>query len=65
MLAVFVLAFGMGFGMAQRTNIIAAVVPEHEIGISASILALARNIAGAFGIALFATIIRYSTESHV
>ena len=65
MFAVFVLAFGMGFGMAQRTNIIAAVVPEHEIGISASILALVRNIAGAFGIAFFATIIRYSTEDHV
>lgn len=65
MLDIFILAFGMGLGMAQRTNIIAAVVPEEEIGISSSILALARNIAGAFGIAFFATIIRYSTEDHV
>ncbi len=65
MFAVFTLAFGMGLGMAQRTNIIAAVVPEEEIGISSSVLALARNIAGAFGIAFFATVIRYTTEDQV
>jgi len=52
-----VMAFGMGFGMAQRTNIIASVVKQSEIGIASSILAIARNIAGAFGIALFGTIL--------
>jgi len=52
-----VMAFGMGFGMAQRTNIIASVVDKHEIGIASSILALVRNIAGAFGIAIFSTIL--------
>ena len=52
-----IMAFGMGFGMAQRTNIIASVVDKHEIGIASSILALVRNIAGAFGIALFGTIL--------
>ena len=52
-----VMAFGLGFGMAQRTNIIASVVPQNEIGIASSILALVRNIAGAFGIAIFATIL--------
>jgi len=60
-----VMAFGLGFGMAQRTNIIAAVVPDHEIGIASSILALARNIAGAFGISIFATILSNSTKSHL
>jgi EmrB/QacA subfamily drug resistance transporter len=60
-----VMAFGMGFGMAQRTNIIATVVPQEEIGIASSILALARNIAGAFGIAVFGTILNNSTESKV
>jgi predicted MFS family arabinose efflux permease len=60
-----VLAFGMGFGMAQRTNIVASVVPEHEIGIASSILALARNIAGAFGIAVFSTILTDTTKSNV
>lgn len=59
------MAFGIGFGMAQRTNIIATVVPNHEIGIASSILALARNIAGAFGIAVFGTILTKSTESNV
>ncbi len=59
------MAFGIGFGMAQRTNIIATVVPVHEIGIASSILALARNIAGAFGIAIFGTILTNITESNV
>lgn len=52
-----VMAFGLGFGMAQRTNIIASVVPQSEIGVASSVLALVRNIAGAFGIALFDTIL--------
>ncbi len=52
-----VMAFGMGFGMAQRTNVIASVVDPQEIGVASSILALARNVAGAFGIALFGTIL--------
>jgi hypothetical protein len=59
------MAFGIGFGMAQRTNIIATVVPQQEIGVASSILALARNIAGAFGIALFGTILNNATESKV
>lgn len=60
-----VMSFGIGFGMAQRTNIIAAVVPTHEIGIASSILALARNIAGAFGIAIFGSILNSSIEDNI
>jgi DHA2 family multidrug resistance protein len=60
-----ILAFGMGIGMAQRTNIIASAVPQHEIGVASSILALARNIAGAFGIALFGTILNNSINSNM
>ncbi len=60
-----IMAFGMGFGMSQRTNLIAAAVPEKEIGVASSVLALARNIAGAFGIALFATILNKAIESNV
>ena len=60
-----VMAFGLGFGMAQRTNIIASVVPQHEIGVASSILALVRNIAGAFGIAIFATILNDRVTSNV
>lgn len=60
-----VMAFGMGFGMAQRTNIIASVVDPKEIGIASSILALVRNISGAFGIAIFSTILSNSVTSNV
>ncbi len=60
-----VMAFGLGFGMAQRTNIVAAVVPEEEIGIASSVLALVRNIAGAFGIALFGTLLTNVTNRDV
>lgn len=60
-----IMAFGMGFGMAQRTNIIAATVPTHEVGIASSILALARNIAGAFGIAIFGTLLNSSIEDNL
>jgi DHA2 family multidrug resistance protein len=60
-----IMAFGMGFGMAQRTNIVASVVKPSEIGIASSILALVRNIAGAFGIALFSTILKSRIESNV
>jgi EmrB/QacA subfamily drug resistance transporter len=60
-----VMAFGIGFGMAQRTNIIASIVPTNEIGVASSILALARNIAGAFGIAIFGTLLNNATNSNV
>jgi uncharacterized membrane protein YgdD (TMEM256/DUF423 family) len=60
-----VMAFGLGLGMAQRTNIIASLVDPHEIGIASSLLALVRNIAGAFGIAIFATYLTKSIESNV
>jgi DHA2 family multidrug resistance protein len=62
---VVIMAFGMGLGMAQRTNVIASVVPAEEIGIASSILALARNIAGAFGISVFATILENAVYSNV
>lgn len=58
-----IMAFGLGFGMSQRTSAVAAAVPQHEIGIASSILALARNIAGAFGIAVFGTILADATKS--
>lgn len=60
-----IMAFGMGFGMAQRTSVIAASVPTQEIGVASSILALARNISGAFGIALFGTILTNSIKANV
>jgi len=55
-----IMAFGLGFAMSQRTNAIASVVPEHEMGMASSVLALSRSIAGAFGIALFGTLLSNS-----
>lgn len=60
-----IMAFGMGFGMAQRTNIIASAVPQNEVGSASSVLALARNIAGAFGIAAFGSLLQIVTNSKV
>lgn len=60
-----IMAMGMGFGMPQRTNIIASVVPKSEMGMASSVLALARNIAGAFGISVFATLLQNSTNAAV
>lgn len=60
-----IMAFGLGFGMAQRTSLIASIVPENEVGIASSVLALVRNIAGAFGIALFGTILSNATKNNV
>ncbi len=65
MIPLAVLAFGLGFGMAQRTGAIAAIVPSEEMGVASSVLALARNIAGAFGIAIFGTILQSATTSNV
>jgi hypothetical protein len=59
------MAGGLGFGMAQRTSIITTVVPESEMGMASGVLALVRNISGAFGVALFATILNYSVKSNV
>ncbi len=60
-----IMAFGLGFGMAQRTSIITVVVPENEMGAASAVLALVRNIAGAFGIALFATILNSAVKKNL
>ncbi|HEX8965877.1 MAG TPA: DHA2 family efflux MFS transporter permease subunit [Patescibacteria group bacterium] len=56
----FVMAFGLGLGLAPLTQAATSTVPIHEVGIASSVLALARNIAGAFGTAIFATILSNS-----
>jgi hypothetical protein len=65
MIPLVVMAFGMGFGMAQRTNIVAVVVPHEEIGEASAILALVRNISGAFGVAIFSTILNNVINGNV
>ena len=65
MVPLFIMAFGLGFGMAQRTNAIASLVEQKEMGVASSVLALVRNIAGAFGIAIFGTVLNNAVESNV
>ncbi len=65
MLPLSIMAFGMGFGMAQRTNIIASAVPKEEIGTASSVLALVRNVSGAFGVAVFGTLLTNATERSI
>lgn len=60
-----IMAFGMGFGMAQRTAVVSSSVPKSEIGSASSVLALIRSISGAVGIALFSTMLTNVTNSKV
>lgn len=60
-----VMAFSLGFGMAQRTSAIASLVDDSEIGVASGVLTLVRNIAGAFGIAIFGTILNNTMTSNV
>lgn len=58
-------AAGLGIGLAPLTNATTSSVPIQEVGVASSILALARNIAGAFGVAIFATILTNSTTANL
>lgn len=60
-----VIAFGLGFGMSQRTNLVAVAVPREDIGEASAVLALVRNISGAFGVAIFSTILTNVTNANV
>jgi DHA2 family multidrug resistance protein len=60
-----ILAFGLGFGMAQRTNLVAVAVPKEDIGEASAVLALVRNISGAFGVAIFSTILTSTVNGNV
>lgn len=58
-----IFAAGLGIGLSPLTNAATSTVPLHEVGIASSVLALARNISGAFGVAIFATILSDSMTS--
>lgn len=58
-------AVGIGLGFAALTQSATGSVPIQEVGIASSVLALSRNLAGAFGIAIFATLLSNSTTSQL
>lgn len=59
------MAFALGFGMAQRTNLVAVAVPQEDIGEASAVLALVRNISGAFGVAIFSTLLTNKINANV
>ncbi|HWY80193.1 MAG TPA: DHA2 family efflux MFS transporter permease subunit [Candidatus Sulfotelmatobacter sp.] len=56
-------AFGIGLGFGPLTQAAVSTVPIQEVGVASSVLALSRNLAGAFGTAIFATILSNSTTA--
>ncbi len=56
---------GLGLGLAPLTNASTTAVPASEIGMSSGLLNLTRNIGGAFGIAIFGTILANLTNANV
>src|ERR1700722_6830819 len=58
-------AFGIGIGFGPLTQAAVGTVPIQEVGVASSVLALTRNLAGAFGTAIFATILSNSITSQL
>ena len=58
-------AFGIGLGFGPLTQAAVSTVPIQEVGVASSVLALSRNLAGAFGTAIFATILSNSTTARL
>lgn len=56
---------GLGLGMAPLTNAATTAVPLREVGMSSGLLNLTRNIGGAFGIAIFGTLLTNLTNANV
>jgi EmrB/QacA subfamily drug resistance transporter len=63
--ALMLLGAGLGLGMAPLTNASTTAVPLHQVGMSAGLLNLTRNVGGAFGIALFGTLLNNATNANV
>jgi EmrB/QacA subfamily drug resistance transporter len=56
---------GLGLGMSPLTTAVTTSVPISEVGMSSGLLNLTRNIGGAFGIALFSTLLTNATNANV
>jgi EmrB/QacA subfamily drug resistance transporter len=56
---------GLGLGMSPLTTAATTAVPLNEVGMSSGLLNLTRNIGGAFGIAIFGTLLSNATNANV
>ena len=63
--ALILLGAGLGLGMSPLTTAATTAVPINEVGMSSGLLNLTRNIGGAFGIALFGTLLTNAINSNV
>jgi DHA2 family multidrug resistance protein len=57
--------FGLGLGMAPLTSAATTSVPAREVGVSSGLLNLTRNVGGAFGIAIFGTLLNGAITSNL
>lgn len=56
---------GLGLGLAPLTTAMTTAVPQNEVGVASGLLNLVRNLGGAFGIAIFGTLLNSLIESHI
>jgi DHA2 family multidrug resistance protein len=56
---------GLGLGMSPLTTASTTAVPLHEVGMASGLLNLTRNVGGAFGIAIFGTLLVDATNANV
>jgi len=56
---------GLGLGLAPLTNAMTTSVPAREVGIASGLLNLVRNLGGAFGIAVFGTLLNSAIERNI
>jgi len=56
---------GLGLGLAPLTTAMTTAVPANEVGIASGLLNLVRNLGGAFGIAIFGTLLNTNIEQHI
>jgi len=56
---------GLGLGLAPLTTAMTTSVPPQEIGVASGLLNLVRNLGGAFGIAIFGTLLTTSIKQNI
>jgi len=56
---------GLGLGLAPLTTAMTTAVPANEVGVASGLLNLVRNLGGAFGIAIFGTLLNTNIEHHI
>lgn len=59
------LGVGMGFSMAPATTVIMSSIPSHKAGVGSSMNDTAREVGGAFGIAILGSILKEVYQNNV